>query len=114
MLNCSHGTSRYSSSGGDPGKSGGFCQGHSGRWAGIEDRGASFDCRGAATWMDGPRSGLDTHELEPLDPSSKFGGIESSEEKNDSGPTVAVDAPDCPGSRATFGTVASRFWFEPG
>jgi hypothetical protein len=114
MLNCLHGANRYTTSRGEPGKFSGFRQGHSRRWARIEDRGASFDCRRAATWVDGPRSGLDAYELESLDPSSKFRGIESSEEKNDSGPTVALDPPDCPGSGAAFGTVASRFWFEPG
>lgn len=114
MLNCPHGASRYKTSGGDPGEFGGFRQGHSRRWAGIKDCGTSFDCRRAETWMDSPRSGPDAHELESLDPGRKFGGAESSEEKNDSRPAVALNTPDCPRSGAAFGTVASRFWPESG
>jgi hypothetical protein len=114
MLNCRHGACRYPTSGGDPGKSGGFGQGPSRRLAGIEDCGPSFDCRRATTWMDSSSSGLDPDEPESLDPSRKLGRNKGSEEKNDSGPTVALNTSDCPGSGAAFGTVAPRFWSEPG
>jgi hypothetical protein len=114
MLKCRYGASRYPSSGGDPGKSGGLFRGPSRRLAGIEDSGTSFNRRRAAAWMDGSRSRLNPHELESLDPGGKFGRLESSEEQADPWAAVTIDTPDRPGSGAAFGTVASGFWPKPG
>ena len=114
MLDCRYGANRYSSSGGDPGKSCGFCQGPSWRLAGVEDCGASFNRRRTEAWMDGPRFGLDAHELESLDPGGKFGWIERPEEQGDPWAAVTRDAPDCSGSGAAFRPVASRIWPKPG
>ena len=114
MLICRYGASRYSKSGGDPGKPGGFCQGPSRRLAGVEDCGASFDSGRATPWMDGPRSWLNPDELESLDPGGKFGRLESPEEQADPRAAVTINAPDRPGGGAAFGKVAPRFWAKPG
>jgi len=114
MLSCRHGACRYSSSGGDPGKPGRLCEGRSRRLAGVEDCGASFDRRRTAAWMDGPRFGLDAHELESLDPGGEFGRTESPEEQADPWAALTDDASDSRGSRAAFGPVASRIWPKPG
>jgi hypothetical protein len=114
MLNCRYGASRYTSSGGDPGKLGRFCEGHSRRLGGVKDCGAFFNRRRTEAWLDGPRFGLDADELKSLDPGHKFGWIERPEEQADPWAALTRDAPDCPGSGAAFRPVASRIWPKPG
>lgn len=113
MLDCLYGTCRYSSSGGDPGKPGRFCEGHTRRLAGVEDCGASTNRRRPEARMDGSRFGLDAHELKSLDPGGKCGWIVRPEEQADSGAASAADATDRPGSGAAIRPVASGIWPKP-
>lgn len=114
MLKCEHGTYRYSSSGGDPGKPKGFCQGHSWGLDGFENRCPSFNRRRAETWLDGAGLGADAHEPKSLDSGGKCRRVKRPEEQAQTRAAFSYDAPNCPGSGRSFGAISPEFWPEPG
>jgi len=114
MLNCKHGTYRYPSSGGDPGKPCRLRQDHSWGLDGIESRCPPVDRRRAKTGLDSPGFGADAHEPKSLDSGRECGRDRGPEKQAQTWAAVSVDPADSPGSGTSFGAISPGFWSEPG
>jgi len=114
MLNCKHGTCRYPSSGGDPGKPCRLRQDHSWGMDGIEGRCPPVERRRAKTGLDSPGFGADTHEPKSLDSGCECGRDRRSKKQAQTWAAVSANSSDGPGSGTSFGAISPGFWPEPG